>query len=82
MIRRLFARLIPGRKTHDPKIYRADAHAVRREQVPRGARAVTEKLQEAGFKAFARALRQAVEPDPRRAGAVPSSKGVLERAGA
>jgi imidazoleglycerol-phosphate dehydratase len=36
---------------------------------------------EAGFKAFARALRQAVEPDPRRSGAVPSSKGVLERAG-
>jgi imidazoleglycerol-phosphate dehydratase len=37
---------------------------------------------EAGFKAFARALRMAVELDPRRAGAVPSSKGVLERAGA
>jgi imidazoleglycerol-phosphate dehydratase len=36
---------------------------------------------EAGFKAFARALRQAVEIDPRRAGAVPSSKGVLEKAG-
>ncbi|MFM7466216.1 MAG: imidazoleglycerol-phosphate dehydratase HisB [Cyanobium sp.] len=36
---------------------------------------------EAGFKAFARALRQAVEIDPRRAGAVPSSKGVLELAG-
>ncbi|MFM9101442.1 MAG: imidazoleglycerol-phosphate dehydratase HisB [Cyanobium sp.] len=37
---------------------------------------------EAAFKAFARALRQATEVDPRRAGAVPSSKGVLERAGA
>ena len=36
---------------------------------------------EASFKAFARALRQAVEIDPRRAGAIPSSKGVLERAG-
>lgn len=36
---------------------------------------------EAGFKAFARALRQAVEKDPRRAESVPSSKGVLERAG-
>ena len=36
---------------------------------------------DASFKAFARALRQAVEIDPRRAGAVPSSKGVLERAG-
>ena len=32
---------------------------------------------EACFKAFARALRLAVEMDPRRAGAVPSSKGVL-----
>jgi imidazoleglycerol-phosphate dehydratase len=36
---------------------------------------------EAGFKAFARALRLAVEIDPRRAGAVPSSKGLLEQAG-
>ena len=36
---------------------------------------------EACFKAFARALRLAVEVDPRRAGAVPSSKGVLEQAG-
>ena len=32
---------------------------------------------EACFKAFARALRQATELDPRRAGAVPSSKGML-----
>lgn len=37
---------------------------------------------EACFKAFARALRMASEVDPRRGGAVPSSKGVLERAGA
>ncbi|WP_370593315.1 imidazoleglycerol-phosphate dehydratase HisB [Synechococcus sp. BSF8S] len=37
---------------------------------------------EACFKAFARALRMATEIDPRRAGEVPSSKGVLERAGA
>jgi imidazoleglycerol-phosphate dehydratase len=29
------------------------------------------------FKAFGRALRQAVEPDPRMAGATPSTKGVL-----
>jgi imidazoleglycerol-phosphate dehydratase len=36
---------------------------------------------EAGFKAFARALRLATEIDPRRSGAIPSSKGVLERAG-
>ena len=32
---------------------------------------------ESGFKGLARALRQAVELDPRRAGAVPSTKGVL-----
>jgi imidazoleglycerol-phosphate dehydratase len=32
---------------------------------------------EATFKAFARALRRACEPDPRRAGSVASSKGVL-----
>jgi imidazoleglycerol-phosphate dehydratase len=29
------------------------------------------------FKAFARALRMAVEPDPRAAGVVPSTKGSL-----
>ena len=32
---------------------------------------------ETAFKAFARALRMAVEPDPRGAGAVPSTKGSL-----
>ncbi|NDV00163.1 imidazoleglycerol-phosphate dehydratase HisB [Pseudoroseicyclus tamaricis] len=32
---------------------------------------------EAAFKALAQALRQAVEPDPRRAGAIPSTKGAL-----
>ena len=32
---------------------------------------------EAQFKAFARALRAAAAPDPRRGGAVPSTKGVL-----
>ena len=32
---------------------------------------------ESCFKGLARALRQAVEPDPRRTGAVPSTKGVL-----
>ncbi|XP_052207200.1 imidazoleglycerol-phosphate dehydratase 1, chloroplastic isoform X7 [Diospyros lotus] len=34
---------------------------------------------EATFKAFARALRQATEYDPRRLGTVPSSKGILSR---
>ena len=32
---------------------------------------------EAQFKAFARALRAAVAPDPRAPGAIPSTKGVL-----
>ena len=32
---------------------------------------------EAAFKAVARALREAVEPDPRAGGAVPSTKGTL-----
>jgi imidazoleglycerol-phosphate dehydratase len=32
---------------------------------------------EATFKAFARALRHACETDPRRAGTIASSKGVL-----
>ncbi len=32
---------------------------------------------EATFKAFARALRMAIEPDPRRQQSIPSSKGVL-----
>lgn len=34
-------------------------------------------IAEAAFKAVARALREAVEPDPRRGDAVPSTKGVL-----
>jgi imidazoleglycerol-phosphate dehydratase len=34
-------------------------------------------IAEAGFKAVARALREAVEPDPRRADAIPSTKGSL-----
>ena len=34
-------------------------------------------IAEAAFKAVARALRQAVEPDPRAAGALPSTKGTL-----
>ncbi len=37
---------------------------------------------EACFKAFAKALRMAIEFDPKRDGSVPSSKGVIEQAGA
>ncbi len=36
---------------------------------------------EACFKAFSRALRMAIELDPRRSEEVPSSKGILEQAG-
>lgn len=36
---------------------------------------------EASFKAFARALRMAIEIDQRRADSIPSSKGVLEQSG-
>jgi poly(A) polymerase len=52
MIRRLLARLMPGRTKIDPRIYGAHQHPVRRDQVPRGARMVTDKLQQGGFKAF------------------------------
>lgn len=34
-------------------------------------------IAESAFKSFGRALRQAVEPDPRQAGTVPSTKGTL-----
>ncbi|HQU51122.1 MAG TPA: polynucleotide adenylyltransferase PcnB [Casimicrobiaceae bacterium] len=52
MIRRLFARLWPGRASSEPKIHRADEHPVRRDQVSYAARTVTRRLQDAGFKAF------------------------------
>ncbi len=41
----------------------------------------THHIVESCFKGLARALRQAVAIDPRRAGAVPSTKGVLRSAG-
>ena len=52
MIRRLLARLLPGRRTRDPRVYGPDRHRVRRDQLSNAARTVTQKLQEAGFKAF------------------------------
>ncbi len=45
--------------------------------VSRLAGANAHHVAEAAFKAVARALRDAVEPDPRRADAVPSTKGTL-----
>ena len=52
MIRRLFARLIPGRPTSEARIYGPEKHPVRRSQLSRGALEVARKLQQAGFKAF------------------------------
>ncbi|MEO8485137.1 MAG: polynucleotide adenylyltransferase PcnB [Betaproteobacteria bacterium] len=52
MIRRLIARLWPGRPLGERVIVRADAHPVRRDQVSYAARTVTRRLQDAGFKAF------------------------------
>jgi poly(A) polymerase len=52
MIRRLLARLLPGRAKSEPRIYPPDRHPVRRDQLSNAARTVTHKLQEAGFKAF------------------------------
>jgi poly(A) polymerase len=52
MIRRLLARLIPGKGATEPRIYAAGTHPVRRSQISRGAQEVTRKLQQAGFKAF------------------------------
>ena len=44
---------------------------------PGGGGKTPHQIAEASFKAVARALRQAVEPDPRAGGAVPSTKGAL-----
>jgi poly(A) polymerase len=52
VIRRLLARLIPGRPVAEPRVFGPDAHPVRRSQLSRGAAEVTRKLQQAGFKAF------------------------------
>src|SRR5438105_6511457 len=52
MIRRLFARLMPGKVAAEPRIYGPGAHSIRRSQISRGAQDVTRKLQQAGFRAF------------------------------
>ena len=53
MIRRLLARLLPGRnRVGEPRIYGSRDHPVRRNQLSRGALEVTRRLQEANFKAF------------------------------
>ena len=52
MIRRLLARLIPGRTRNTPKVYRAGEHCVQREQISRGAATVADKLHAAGYRAY------------------------------
>jgi len=52
MIRRLLARLLPGRTAKTPRLYSPDRHPVRRDQLSAAARTVTRKLEEHGFKAF------------------------------
>jgi poly(A) polymerase len=52
MIRRLLARLLPGKQARTPRIYPPDQHAVRGEQLSNPARTVIRRLQEEGFKAF------------------------------
>ena len=52
MIRRLLARFLPGLRSDEPRVYARDQHPVRAQQVSAGARSVTRKLQEAGYKAF------------------------------
>src|SRR6476660_3179324 len=52
MIRRLLARLLPGRRANAPRVYAPDKHPVRRDQLSAAARSVTKRLQEEGFKAF------------------------------
>ncbi|MEO5766386.1 MAG: polynucleotide adenylyltransferase PcnB [Casimicrobiaceae bacterium] len=52
MIRRLLARLMPGRQKREPRIYGPDQHPVRRDQLSHAARTVIRKLQDEGFKAF------------------------------
>jgi len=52
MIRRLLARLLPGRSVRKPRVYKADQHPVRASQLSPGARTVIRNLQAAGFKAY------------------------------
>src|SRR4051812_10808586 len=52
MIRRLLARLLPGRRANTPRVYAPDQHPVRRDQLSAAARSVTRRLQDEGFKAF------------------------------
>jgi poly(A) polymerase len=54
MIRRLLARLLPGRAKSGRKarVYGPSDHPIRKNQLSRGAQDVTRRLQDAGFRAF------------------------------
>jgi poly(A) polymerase len=52
MIRRLLARLIPGRAARQPRVYGPDQHGVRRDRLSHAARSVIRRLQDEGFKAY------------------------------
>jgi poly(A) polymerase len=52
MIRRLLARLIPGRAARKPRVYGPDQHSVRRERLSHAARTVIRRLQDEGFHAY------------------------------
>jgi len=52
MIRRLLARLLPGRSARKERVYGPAQHPVRAAQLSNGARTVIRNLQDAGFKAF------------------------------
>ncbi len=54
MIRRLLARLLPGGGLHAwrARVYGSGDHPVRRDQLSHGAREVTARLHDAGFKAY------------------------------
>jgi poly(A) polymerase len=52
MIRRLLARLMPGRGARKPRVYGPDQHSVRRDRLSHAARTVIRRLQDEGFHAY------------------------------
>ena len=52
MIRRLLARLMPGKGARKPRIYGPDQQSVRRDRLSHGARTVIRRLQDQGFVAY------------------------------
>lgn len=69
--------LVADPRLGDAVIYRHPCCTVISRSTPQLAGKNSHHIVEATFKAFARALRHACETDPRRAGTIASSKGVL-----